>query len=146
MKLILAVTRIWFLEVDKCKFDILLSSILAVFQSSSQSALFIFKFYIRSPVKEKTVYWLQWLQVLPVIEYSETLHAVDDCSPNQIAVIPLYFHCTSTVLPLQILAVYTGANKDPPGRDFLRQISTVFGTFLKNYLRYRNFIYLIGKP
>ena len=41
---------------------------------------------------------------------------------------------------------YTGANKGPPGRDFLRQISTVFGTFLKKYLRYRTFIYLIGKP
>ena len=42
--------------------------------------------------------------------------------------------------------IYTGANKDSPGRDFSRQISTVFGTFLKKYLRYRNFIYLIGKP
>ena len=36
--------------------------------------------------------------------------------------------------------------KYPPGRDFLRQISTVFGNFLKKYLRYRNFIYLDGKP
>ena len=42
--------------------------------------------------------------------------------------------------------IYTGARKDPPGRDFLRQISMVFGNFLKKYLRYRNFMYLIWKP
>ena len=41
---------------------------------------------------------------------------------------------------------YSPTKKYPSGRDFLRQISTVFGNFLKKYLRYRKVIYLIGKP
>ena len=41
---------------------------------------------------------------------------------------------------------YTPTKKYPGSRDFLRQISTVFGNFLKKYLRYREVIYLIGKP
>ena len=42
--------------------------------------------------------------------------------------------------------MYTPTKKYPAGRDFLRQISTVFCNFLKKYLRYREVIYLIGKP
>ena len=51
-----------------------------------------------------------------------------------------------TVMAILAAQLYIGARKDLPGRDFLRQILTGFGTFLKKYLRYRNFIYLIGKP
>ena len=42
--------------------------------------------------------------------------------------------------------LYTPTKKYPSSRNFLRQISTFFGNFLKKYLRYRNFIYLVGKP
>ena len=42
--------------------------------------------------------------------------------------------------------MYTHKKKYWPGRDFWRQISTVFGNFLEKYLRYREVIYLIGKP
>ena len=44
------------------------------------------------------------------------------------------------------IKLYTHKKKYWPGRDFSRQISTVLGNFLKKYLRYRSFIYLIGKP
>ena len=45
-----------------------------------------------------------------------------------------------------VQSLYTPTKKYPGSRDFLRQISTVFGNFLKKYLRYREVIYLIGKP
>ena len=44
------------------------------------------------------------------------------------------------------LSCYTPTKKYPGSCDFLRQILTVFGNFLKKYLRYREVIYLIGKP
>ena len=46
----------------------------------------------------------------------------------------------------ELLITYTHKKKYWPSRDFSRQISTVLGNFLKKYLRYRSFIYLIGKP
>ena len=49
-------------------------------------------------------------------------------------------------MELSIVGMYTHKKKYWPGRNFLRQILTVFGNFLKKYLRYREVIYLIRKP
>ena len=74
----------------------LLFQLFAVFNCTFNVVDIKHTFYIHSTVKQNLKRLLQKLQLLPVIYYSEESPTVDHCSPNQIAVIEMYFHCSLT--------------------------------------------------
>ena len=91
--------------------------------------------------------WPDWLCVVFCLAMNELTgyELIDWLWLARLAMI-LFDWLWNFLLAMNSLTGYTPTKKYPGSRDFLRQISTVFGNFLKKYLRYREVIYLIGKP